>query len=417
MIESVRFLRSWASAHQRQALWGIIVLILVVHLLAATLFTSGDQSSDEQLYIRLADNLLMNGTFGRTPSEPFALVPPVYPFFVAAILAISNHSLLAVRIAQAIVGTVNSLVVFKLCQMLFPRRPAIAWLSMLSVGLYPVFFLWEGRILTETIYTLTVLLCFWWWARSVRFPTTLNILLVGIGFGFSMLTRETLHLFIPVLMLVTLFIIREHWHRYILLVALSFIVTVTPWVVRNYIVFDHVFFTERTAYLVHNLRGKGYLSPYYREWIAKQAALGASPQALDVNNLAYTPARYVRDLSFARQQPVLYARILFARLLELWGHPNGLNRLPQSLRWAYQIGHWGLLLMAVIGLRIAALNRYKVLLAWSIILLPYVTAFGIYVKPNPRYTLPFLPLVFILATLALDFGLHRIKEVKGYELA
>jgi 4-amino-4-deoxy-L-arabinose transferase-like glycosyltransferase len=399
----------WFSSHPRMSLVSAAVLILLVHILAVTLFFSDTSMPDERRYISIAENLLTTKTFGPVPGVPFAMNPPLYPFFVAALFAISGYSLIVVRIAQAIIGTGNSLVTFGLARTLFPQRPVVAWLSMLSVGLYPVFFLWEGLILTETVYILTIQLCCWWWIRSVQSPTLGSILLAGVGFGLSMLARETLYFLVPVAVLAALLIIRRKRLCYIALFATAYLLTLAPWMVRNKLVFDHMFFTGRTAYLMHSLTGRGYLDPYYQRQDTEYTELGASPQALDMDRLAYTPVHYVRSLSFARQEPVLYVRILAARLFELWLHPNGLNRLPESLRLPYQIGHGLILLLAGAGLWVAVRMRHWPLLVWCLVL-PYNTVISVYTKPNPRYTIPFLPLVLILAALALDSGLRLCRE-------
>jgi hypothetical protein len=131
---------------------------------------------------------------------------------------------------------------------------------------------------------------------------------------------------------------------------------------------------------------------------AEQAELGTSSEALDLDNLEYTPVHYMWDFSFARREPALYARIVAARLFELWMHPNGLDRLPGPLKLPYQIGHALILLLAGGGLWAVFQIRHWALLAWCLVL-PYITVLSIYFKPNPRYTLPFLPLVFILTVL------------------
>lgn len=219
MMVLIRSLARWVPSHRRQGLAGMTALILIVHLLSVVLLAGNALSPDERLYISLAENLLATGTFGREPGVPFALVPPLYPLFVATIFALSGDSLLAVRIAQAIIGTANSLVVFGLATTLFPRRPAVAWLSMLGIGLYPVFFLWDGRILTETVYVLITLLSWWCWTRAVHSPTPISVLMAGAGFGLSMLIRETLLFFIPIVVVAGLLIIRRQWLRYVVLSA------------------------------------------------------------------------------------------------------------------------------------------------------------------------------------------------------
>jgi 4-amino-4-deoxy-L-arabinose transferase-like glycosyltransferase len=412
MKHRIGILMGWVSSHQREMLVISACLILLVHLLSVVLFSGNDLTPDEERYIHIAENLLTTRTFGPEPGVPFALNAPLYPLLVAALFAASGHSLTVVRIVQAIIGTANSLVTFGLARSLFPQSPVVTWLSMLGVGLFPVFFLWEGLVLTETLYILTVQLCCWWWIRSVQLPTLKNILLAGAGFGLSMLVRETLYVFVPVAVFSALLIIRQQRLRYAALFAAAYLLTLAPWMARNLLVFDHLFFSERTAYLTYSLTGCGYLSPYYKEKTVERTELGTSPQDLDLDDLAYTPVRYMWDFSFARQEPILYARIIAARLFELWLHPNGLDRLPGPLKLPYQIGHGLLLLLAACGLWMVVRMRHWPLLAWYLTL-PYITVLSIYFKPNPRYTLPFLPLIFVLAAMAFDSGLQSLCKEKS----
>ncbi len=400
MTNLIRRSRDWLSLHPRQALLATVALILLVHLATVLALSAGDLEPDEQRYIRIAENLLTTKTFGVEPYQPFALNAPLYPYLVAAVFVVSGHSLLAVRLVQAIIGTANALVTLKLTQTLFPRRSAVAWLVMLCVGLYPVLVLWEGMILTETLYILTIQLCCWWWVRAIHSPTRQNTLLSGAGFGLTMLARETLVLFIPVALVTAVLITNRHRVRYAVLAAAACLLVMAPWVVRNYLTFGHPFFSDRTAYMVYKVTGYGYVSPFWQEWDARDAEQGTSSEALDEGDLAYAPMRYMWDWDFARQEPLLYTRIIAAKLSELWLHPNGLDRLPSSLKLPYQVGHGMILLLAGGGLWTATRERHWPLLAWSLIL-PYVTVFSLYFKPNPRYTIPLLPLVFILASLSI----------------
>ncbi|MBU0492660.1 MAG: glycosyltransferase family 39 protein [Chloroflexi bacterium] len=400
MTAVVYRLKTWIAAHQRATLLGVTLLILLTHLLIVLMVPLGELELDELRYIHIAENLLTTGTFGPEPGVPFALNAPLYPYLGALIFAASGHSLLAVRLVQVLLGTANCLVTFGLMRDLFPRRPGLAWTAMLGVGLYPVLILWEGRILTETLYTLVIQLSCWWWIRSVQRPTATSAVLAGVGFGLSMLTRETLVAFVPVMVAAGALLVKTHRVRYVVLVSVTCLLLLVPWIVRNYMEFGQVFFTDRTAYMVYKLTGYGYVSPFWQEWNTQDAEQGTSPETLDENDLAYAPMRYVWDLSFARQEPVLYARILAAKLLELWGHPNGLDRLSRALGLIYQVGHWALLGLTGLGLWQAWRVRHWPLLAWCLVL-PYVTVFSIYFKPNPRYTLPFLPLIVMLAVLGL----------------
>lgn len=412
MTNLIRRSRDWLSLHPRQALLAAVALILLVHITTVLALSGGDLEPDEQRYIRIAENLLSTGTFGVEPYQPFALNAPLYPYLVAAVFAVSGHSLLAVRLVQAVIGTANALVTFKLARALFPRRSAVAWLAMLCVGFYPVLVLWEGMILTETVYILAIQLCCWWWVRAIHSPSWRNALLSGAGFGLTMLARETLVLFIPVALVTAVLITNRRRVQYAVLAAAACLLVMVPWVVRNYLTFGHAFFTDRTAYMMYKVTGYGYVSPFWQEWDARDVEQSTSSEALDEGDLAYAPMRYMWDWDFARQEPLLYTRIIAAKLSELWLHPNGLDRLPGLLKLPYQVGHGLILLLAGCGLWTAARRRHWSLLAWSLIL-PYVTVFSLYFKPNPRYTLPFLPLIFILATIGAAMILEFLTRKRA----
>lgn len=96
-------------------------------------------------------------------------------------------------------------------------------------------------------------------------------------------------------------------------------------------------------------------------------------------------------------EPSTYLRQLFNRLVEFWLHPNGLQSLPRNLfvRGLYIAVHICLLSLAGLGL-VPELVKRNVAAGNLALLLMYITGTALFfAAPNPRYTLPFLPIVFI----------------------
>lgn len=383
-------------------LLSICVLALIVRCLGARFLTSDTHlSPDETLYVRLADNLLSTRTFGAEPGVPSITVAPVYPLLVTAVFRIAGHNLLAVRFVQAVIGTATCAVMFRLTRELFPKRNLIAWLTLLAMAFYPVFVLWNNRILTESIYLFIITLCWWGWVKSLKTPTIPTAALTAIGLCLSVLTRETLLFFIPVILIGTKSSASwKQFGRYVLVFVVAFLITITPLAMRNYILFGYPFFEDLGAFLSHNLTD-AYVSPSKDKYDVEPSQLAAELQSLNMNDLAYTPTRYLYDLTFLREHSVLYARIITARLFELWGHPIGLNRLPSTLQPLYRVVHLTILSLAVVGFALVWRMRNR-RMVWLCTVVPYVTVVRIYTRPYPRYTLPFLPLVFVLVAVAME---------------
>jgi len=107
----------------------------------------------------------------------------------------------------------------------------------------------------------------------------------------------------------------------------------------------------------------------------------------------------LRHPSFALHNPGTYVRYLFNRLVEFWLHPSGLWSLPDVfvVRAGYIAVHIGMLGLALWQMITNLRQRDAVTGGLALVLL-YMTAVGVFFRrPNPRYNLPFLPIIFVFA--------------------
>lgn len=400
--------------HARAVLIATLAIALALRLAAALAFPIEHKlTRDAALYVALARNVVNHGVFGPEPGVPFALVPPGYPLYLAAVFALTGKSLIAARLGQALLAAVMVWQTYAIGRQLGGRCVAVA--SAVLIALYPPWIVWPVRFLTEPLYAVLLLAFVWCVVRSAKACTVKWAALAGVAFGLALLTREVLFAF-PLALPAVLWWCRARWRAalaYVGVFAVSALVTISPWLIRNSRTFGHVFYTERIEAARYRLTGRGYLSPRYQHLAGGEARprKGRPPEFYERYG---TPGEWVSVRALV-SDPVQYLRHTANRFVELWLHPNGLASLPRSaaIRGAYVAAH--LVMLALAGMAVVAGLRRRdagagilaLFLAYNTLLIMF---FG---SPQPRYALPFLPLVFVLAASALCGLLRWLREVRA----
>jgi 4-amino-4-deoxy-L-arabinose transferase-like glycosyltransferase len=399
--------------HRRAALIGLLVIALALRLIAALIIPVEYRFRDDAVeYVSIARHLLTLGVFGPEPGVPYALIPPGYPLLVAGIFALTNDSLMAVRLVQVVLGTLMVWLTYLVGEQVTGRRIGLLG-ALISAG-YPIWIIWPALFLTETLYTVLVLTFTWYLIRSMKTCAARYAALTGVVFGLTLLTREALFLF-PLLLPFALWWSRVPWRhavRYLLLFGTTMLLVLSPWLIRNGCTFGQVFYTERTEALRYLLTGSGYLSPRYRH-MAGEAISSPAPSQPPEYYERYGRQGEWFSITYLLGHPVGYLRQLVNRFVEYWLHPNGLESLPDNLivRAVYVAVHVGMLGLAGVGLA-SGLRRRDVATGVLTLLLGYVTGTNLFFTgPNPRYTMPFLPIVFVLAAAgALWLGQTTVSK-------
>jgi 4-amino-4-deoxy-L-arabinose transferase-like glycosyltransferase len=232
---------SRCAAHIREnALWyawGIVILSLLVRLYAAWVWNSHRPAlliGDEPGYDNLARDLLAG--YGLTwPGRV-----PLYPLWLAAIYWVTDYSYTAVRYAQAFLGAGVVLLTYLLGTRLFGRSVGLTAASLATISYILVH--QSLRLLSESLYTPALMLstlAFW---DALHTPRDRRFVWAGLWIGISNLIRPTLFLF-PFFSIVVFFIYfqrRQAWRYWSIFVLVSML-TVLPWMVRNYIHYQAVY--------------------------------------------------------------------------------------------------------------------------------------------------------------------------------
>ncbi len=366
------------------------------------------QITDELDYIGLAGTLVGSGEFGFAPGRPVSIRPPLYPAIVAGVYRVlgpENHE--AVRALQAALGLVNVGLVFALAWVVGRKKSLALIASALCCG-YPSLIGFEALILTETLFTVLLTAAVLAVCLGLDRDRLAWLALGGTLIGLAALTRSALWPFPPVLAAYLLVAWRGPVRRRIvaaLVVGVTAYLVIAPWAIRNTRL-------QGTLTVVDCMGGRNFMmgnyefTPLYRTWDAISIQGERSWDAVLRNN---DPEAFVAATQGQRDK--LAMRHGFRYVLD---HP--LQTLQRSA--VKSLHFWNLERTLVAGLQrgyFGPAPRHVVLGAAALVCGAYAVViltaiFGGFVRswPEPRtFGLLVLMTLYLWALHAVTFGHPR----------
>ncbi len=391
----------------------IPILLFVLSLLSGAVMARalhlpafGEQilQGDAIEYQEIASSLLAGNGFSSN-GAPTTMRPPLYPAFLAAVYATLGPQ--AVFPLQA--GLTGLLVV--LCFLIGRRLggTGAGILAGLAIALYPPIQAASSMVVSEAHFTLLFIGAIAVMLTGKPFSGR-KALLVGILLGLATLTRPTL-LLLPVAFLLLLRV-GVPW-RFVSVVALSFGLTLAPWIVRNYQVTGTL--TPVASLGPYNMWQGTYHSPLV---LGLKEALKQDPEfQADLLRIAGTD-NYIdyqaapRFAKAARERiladPLRYAGYCLERTLRCWSAFPGTRQLADSHPWIFA-GFTGLQL-SLLGLAILGLFRIPRLPRWILgTTLGYAVVIHALPSLEARYLVPYYPLVLTLGAVTLSSWFARLR--------
>lgn len=189
---------------------------------------------------------LSNPDYDPERGVPTSFRAPLYPAFLTLIYLLTGSGagrFFAVRLAQAGVGALLAPLTYAASRRLFPDREPVAVISAWIVACYPLLLLYPLGLATENLFFFLLLVSFYFLLRladssetspplthyGLRF--THYALLSGLCLSLAALTRSVILPFAGLAVLWAWFVLRRK--RAAILMALTMLVVLAPWVIRN----------------------------------------------------------------------------------------------------------------------------------------------------------------------------------------
>jgi 4-amino-4-deoxy-L-arabinose transferase-like glycosyltransferase len=236
-----------AGLVSRPDFWPLLLAIVAAAVVVRALYTLLEApwpapGLDDQFYFSALPKLLADGQGFIAPfrfafrDEIIATAehPPLYSVVLAGVAKLGLTSPDAQRLAGTAFGAGTIVTVG-----LLGRRVAGARAGLMAAGLaavYPTLIAADGALMSESLLGLFVALTLLAAYRLVEAPTAGRAATLGAVAGLAALTRGEALLLLPLVLLSVVF--RPAGWRAALVAVLAFLVVLTPWTVRNWIVFD-----------------------------------------------------------------------------------------------------------------------------------------------------------------------------------
>ncbi len=382
-----------------------ILLLLILLITLATrlyyIYTSPalTLTHDEVGYHRMSLQFLEKGILGYYSDKPRAFVTPGYPLFLAAAYYIGGllhvEPMAAARTFQVVVSVFSVLLVYLMARK--SGGPPAGVLAAILAAIYLPSFMANNRILTEVLYAF--LLLAYIYSLTVLFSK--NGLrwhaLSGALLALAVLVRPVVAPFLVVPYVVKFFFHRDRQILAGLLVAvIAFCIVMTPWWVRNYLVFEKfiIFSTESGNPF---LRGTDPYDIYDQK----------GPSIIkNVPDSEMTRVGLQRIKEGLKTDPGLWIKWFTAgKFSFLWLKPWGVYA-----GWANSLHLWVFVILGWLGILWNLLFDER--MRWPALLVVFCTLVQLTFIPITRYIYPLTPIMAVMAsTLIVKIGQKALDTV------
>lgn len=223
--------RAILSQRALVAIWAIFVVLRLAVLLVPVAPTS-----DAEWYVLRAIGLAAGHGYLDNTGHPTAFWPAGWPMALSVLFRLTGPSLLGIGLFNLASAIASGWLILLLGRRLFGSE-AGARLGLLLFALYPNAIAYIPLALTESFYTMLLLLGCW---LVVARRSAVWLVAAGLVFGFASLVKAQTVVVIPVLFAIEWLRARDVWRRLPLVAARGLLVLacagllVTPWAVRNH---------------------------------------------------------------------------------------------------------------------------------------------------------------------------------------
>jgi len=350
---------------------------------------------DEYEYFKMVKNFLSGkGIIVGEALKSFR--PPLYPLFLSLFYGF-GCSLIAIRIIQAIISSFTVLLIYITGKKIFDEK--VGFISAIISVIYPFFIFYTGFFLTETLFIFLIVVTIYFYILTLKSDKYKIKYLIqcGIYTGLGSLCRPTMEPFFLIFLLFLLMAKEEFKVKIkkVLITSLFFILTLSPWIIRNYVIFKKFIPATTMGGWVfwegNNPRSEGGPCSYFPKDILKM-------EETKRNNYLYSLA-----IEEIKKNPKRFVWLLYNKFKRFWNVIPNASQFQRALYKIISVLSFGLLLpFFIIGFFLSLKKKIGLIIHALII---YFTIFHMIFLASIRYRVGIEPFYIIFAVYGLTLFL------------
>lgn len=397
---------------------GIVCTVIVIQLSYILLAGAPINWFDSAVYDTIAWNFVRGLGFNYTPGIPDALREPGYTLFVLSpIYAVVGHSVFAAQVTQAILSGCTALLIYKIGKKFLTKQ--IGVIAVIVYTIHPAIIVNVGEIMTETWFMFLITAFVYVMLCAVESKSWRWFVLAGGILGITALTRIAALPLIGVIPIILLLQTRD-WKfaiKYSLIVTVVFTAVYSPWLVRNYVVFDRLV-AGRTG--GGEIIWTGTYTPWDGDWQGYIWPLSEYQNVTDY--FEYDNKMIALAKQNIQEDPAGVAWLWAKKPLKIFFLSDGLGGLltngafKDSLFFSISfiiLSVIHVILLFFAGLGFLQIKKNKKLLLIIALILVYFALIYLPLNAIPRYAVPLYPLIILVAGIGISESVSQLKQWKS----
>lgn len=206
--------------------------------------------NDPYTYHQLANNIIQYNSFTYQPGlPPVSLRTPGYPLFIAISYSLFGANPLIVLLIQIVLDSLVVIIIYKIANLFLSH--SISIIAALLYSLEPHAAIFSLSMYSDTIFVFTMTLFSYFFIKFSVSRKVSYLILSSFTLGVANLIKPS-GMFIPLIVIIIIFLIYKKTPKNFIVKSLTFIIvfslTITPWILRNYIHFNKIFLSTAGEY-------------------------------------------------------------------------------------------------------------------------------------------------------------------------
>ena len=413
----------------------ILLLLVVTPKFTGHLNSSYNEDVFADGYDNLADNILAGNGYRFYAETSLTLMrEPGYPILLAGVRLLFGTSFLVAKLVNLALALGTAWLLMIVVSRLTDRAWAILAAPLLFL-FHPGTLIAEGRGGVEILFGFLVVLFFWSLLRAIERDRVGDYLLSGLILGLSVAVRSVLILFPAFLFVYLLASERARMTvrtacRNVAVMLVAMLAVLSPWIIRNYSLTGK--FVPTASVLGVSAHAGQYICSHLSEgrpwWVLdREAARQRDEIATQLgykfksgyyqcfyrtrDELTFSKVLLDRVVTQYKDSPALFPEVIVRNLFNFWF--AGKTQMATTINLIIQLPY---LLLAGVGAMVGLRNHKGRFVFLIVLLIGYVVAVSLPILAQARYSVPLVPLLSILGTIAL-LATKKALSGKGSDIA
>lgn len=401
----------------KSLLYIVIIALCVYAIVNFIYFPIGIVFGDEERFIREAIGISTKGEFanGSDRAWEMPLTAIVYSFFYS-LFETEKALIISVRVFQPLLLILQAFLLYKLAIKIF-KDEISAIITLVIVLFYPFFVFYQGLLLSETIFNTSIIMAFYfiykWYENDFKIDHI--FLFANLFLVLSLYVKGTLSILPPILL--TLFYLINTRKVYIsikvlILSTILYSMFLSPWWLRNYMVFDSFIpFTTSSGKVLY--LGNNPANQFGGCDMAKDVDLKIFAEIASIKDELKRSNVYKQEaIEFIKNNPERFFELMILKLKRFYNIvPNAEQYNQGYFKWITLLSYGPIFILFLVSI-VIHLKYWKSLSAIYILILYFTLIHMIFIA-SLRYRLPLEPFMILLSSNILAIIYRRLNAIKN----